>query len=71
MERIMKMIKCTNCGHDMRCTFTVDDPVEDNKVLRRKVCPSCGSVVFTREEIYRIVKDGEPNEELQEIKTRT
>lgn len=60
------MIKCLNCHHDLRCTFTIDDPNHDNVVLRRKLCPKCGAVYFSKEEISRVVKVGEKVEELQE-----
>lgn len=60
------MIKCSNCNHGLRCTFTIDDPANDNVVLRRKICPCCGAVYFSKEEIYRVVKEGERIEELQE-----
>ena len=59
------MIKCLNCHHDLRCTFTIDDPGHDNVVLRRKICPTCGAVYFSKEEIYRVGKAGESIEELQ------
>lgn len=59
------MMKCTNCGSELRCSFTMDDPADENKILRRKYCPSCGKVVFTKEEVFRIVKEGATNEELQ------
>lgn len=60
------MIKCLNCKHGLRCTFTIDSAEQDNAVLRRKICPKCGAVYFSREEIFRVVKEGERIEELQE-----
>lgn len=64
------MIKCSNCNHGLRCTFTIDDPAHDNVVLRRKLCPRCGAVYFSKEEITRVVKVGESIEKLsKEIET--
>ena len=64
------MIKCLNCYHDLRCTFTIDDPTHNNVVLRRKLCPYCGAVYFSKEEITRVVKEGESIEKLsKEIET--
>lgn len=64
------MIKCLNCQHDLRCTFTIDDPNHNNVVLRRKLCPNCGAVYFSKEEITRVVKVGESIEKLsKEIET--
>lgn len=60
------MMKCNNCGSGLRCSFTMDDPADENKILRRKYCPTCGKVVFTKEEVFRIVKEGVKYEELQE-----
>lgn len=66
IEEVKDMMKCNNCGSALRCSFTMDDPADENKILRRKYCPTCGKVVFTKEEVFRIVKEGVKYEELQE-----
>ena len=61
------MMRCLNCGTSLRCSFTMDDPADENKILRRKFCPKCGKVVFTKEEVYRVVKEGLSSEELEKV----
>lgn len=61
------MMRCLNCGSQLRCSFTIDDPEDTNKILRRKYCPTCGKIVFTKEEVYRVVKEGLTSEELEKV----
>lgn len=46
------MMKCRSCGTNLKCTMTMDDIIVENQIIRRKICPECGMVYLTKEEIF-------------------
>ena len=64
------MMKCKICGADLKCTLTMEDPIDpDGVIIRRKWCPECRITYLTKEEILVIKKGSEvlTSEKLQAI----
>lgn len=50
------MMKCNICGSDLKCTLTIDDPLTENEIIRRKYCYNCGITYLTKETVVTIKK---------------
>lgn len=50
------MIKCKKCNRPLTCMKTYKDPIDGDRILRRRTCPQCGMVYLTREETYEVRK---------------
>ncbi len=64
------MMKCKICGAGLKCTLTMEDPIDpDGVIIRRKWCPECRITYLTKEEILVIKKGSEVlnDEKLQAI----
>ena len=51
-KEVANMMKCRSCGTNLKCTMTMDDIIVENQIIRRKICPECGMVYLTKEEIF-------------------
>lgn len=53
------MMRCNICGSDLKCTLTIDDPLTENEIIRRKYCYNCGITYLTKETVMTIKKGRE------------
>ena len=53
------MIRCDICGLALKCTLTIDDPLKENEIIRRKYCYNCGITYLTKETVITIKKGRE------------
>jgi len=60
------MMRCEKCGKKLSCTLTIEDPFENNVIVRRKYCYNCKIVYMTTEKVTKIRKRGERDGKVQE-----
>ena len=62
------MLVCEKCGQSLKCTLTINDPLTDNEILRRKYCYNCNIVYMTRETIISKRERNKPvNDTIEEL----